>query len=842
MTAPVQSMAYAPLLPIAVAATVGLVVDRYHPIPALFSFGAAVLCLIAWAVCRRRKRDLLALLYLWASWVGLAAAYHHVSRHYYSDEDIGEFAYDEPTLIQVRATIVEEPTTPLRRRDDALLSIPRTDWTHCKIEVFELRREQDWTRATGKAVLRVEGKLNDLHVGDEIEFTGWIARPQGPMNPGEWDHAARLQDRRIRAEIRVKKGAVVRLSDSGRTSFFGWLAQIRGWGERTLRRELPREESGVAAALLLGETSAMTSEDWEKYVRTGVIHVLAISGQHLVVLGAFLWFVLRLIGVRRRRAAWIVAGVMLAYALLTGGRPSAMRAAMMVGAVCLGIVMRRPTLPANTFALAWLVVLALNPTDLFTAGFQLSFLCVAVLLWGIPRWFPRRELTPLEQLVEESRPGWERILRAFVRTLGWWYLVTLVLTVATAPLVMYWQNVVSPSGALIGPPLIVLTSLALVAGFLMLLLSLIGSWAALPFAWITQQSIGACEWIVGWADRLPGACFYVPNIPVWWLVGFYGVLIVWMSGARLRTAPATVGGSRFVPRFQRTSFATVAVAWLCVGLVAGAWQPRSDEMRMTFVYVGHGTCVVIETPDGRVLLYDAGAIAGPDVTRLHIAPFLWSRGIRRIDEVFLSHADLDHFNGLPALAKRFTIGQVTITPSFEQKNAPGVRAALEQVRAYGITVRETRAGDRFQLSDVSMSVLHPPAEGPVGLENVRSLVMLVEHKGHRILLTGDLEKNGLRQFLDSKPPNVDVLMAPHHGSVAANTDELAEKTSPRLVIACDGPKNIRAKGDDAYTKRKIPYWITWPHGAITLRSHATGMTAETSRTGQRFVVVSGSGP
>lgn len=834
-------VAYAPLLPIAAAATLGLVLDRYHPIPALFSFGAAILCLIAWAICRRQKREQLALLYLWAVWAGLAAAYHHSWRHLYPGDDIGAFAHDEPTLIQVRGTIIEEPTTPVRRKDDPLVSMRRTDWSHCTIEVFAIRRDSAWQTASGKAVLHVAGKLEGLHVGDDIEFTGWISQPVGRMNPGEWDHAAQLQDRRIRAEIRIKNAdhGVVRLTEGWRGSFFGWLAQIRGWGERTLRRELPPEQAGIAIALLLGETSAMASEDWEKFVRTGVVHVLAISGQHLVVLGAFLWFLCRLFGVRARRAAWLVAGVIFGYALLTGGRPSAMRAAVMVGALCAGIVMRRPAPRANTFALAWLVVLMLNPTDLFTAGFQLSFLCVGVLIWGIPRWFPPREPTPLQQLIEESRPGWQRLLRAFLRGLGWWYLVSLILTLATAPLVALWQNVVTPSGVLLGPPLILLTSIALVSGFLTLLLSLIGSWAALPFAGLTRASIGLCDWIVNLAERLPGSCFYVPNIPVWWLIGFYVILIAWMSSTRFVIAPPAVGGSRFAPRMQKAPLALAMLGWLCAGLVTGANRPRSDELRITFVYVGHGTCVVIETPDGRVLLYDAGALSGPDVTRRYIAPYLWQRGISRIDEVYLSHGDLDHFNGLPALARRFTIGRIAITPSFEQKNAPGVRAAMENARGHGIPIREIRMGDRDAVGDVTIAILHPPTDGPLGLENVRSLVMLIGHRGHRILLTGDLEKTGLRQFLGGEPPQVDVLMAPHHGSAPANTDELADKTKPRLVIACDGPKNAPAKGDAAYAKRKIPYWVTWPHGAITIRSHATGLTAETFRTGQRLVVRSG---
>src|SRR5205823_5258557 len=148
-------------------------------------------------------------------------------------------------------------------------------------------------------------------------------------------------------------------------------------------------------------------------------------------------------------------------------------------------------------------------------------------------------------------------------------------------------------------------------------------------------------------------------------------------------------------------------------------------LRCTFLAVGHGGCTVLETPDGRTLLYDAGALAGPDVTRLKIAPFLWYRGIRRIDEVFISHADLDHFNGLPALLERFAVGQVTCTPSFREKPTPGVRFTLETLERRHIPVRIVKLGDRLMAGPVEMEVIHPPETGPEGNENGRSMVLLV---------------------------------------------------------------------------------------------------------------------
>ncbi len=715
---PLQAFAYAPLLPIAVAATLGLVLDRYGSIPIPFGLSATLLCLIAWAICRQ-KNNQLALIYLWASWIGMAASYHHAARNLYSSDDISAFAADEPLLVHVRGILDEEPTIIHRRKDDPLVSVPRGEPMATVLQLF--RNRARWPVHPGERArgMHLDGRLDNLHVGDEIEAVGWLSRPSPPMNPGELDFASRLLDRRIRAELRVRKSAdgIVRLNQGWQHSFFGWLAVVRGWGQRVIQEAIPPAESGIATALLLGEGSTMTNEDWEKYVRTGVIHVLAISGQHLVVLGAFLWLICRLAGVRRRRAALFIAVIMFAYALLTGGRPSAMRTAIMVGAICAGILLRRPAMPANTFALAWLVVIALNPTDLFTAGFQLSFLCVAVLIWGIPRWFPVRERTPMENLIDESRPGWLRASRAVLREAGRWYLITLVLTCCTAPLVMSWQNVISPAGVLIGPPAIFLTSIALIAGFMLILLSPL-PWITLPCAWVTDQSIRICEGIVGSVDRLPGACWYVPNVPTWWLIGFYGILIGWMAAVRLSVSalPETENSVRFIPIIHPRHLAIALALWLSLGLALGAWKPSTDELRVTFLAVGHGGCTVIETGDGRVLLYDAGALSGPELLRRFIAPYLWQHGISRIDEVFVSHADLDHFNGLPALADRFRIGQITWTPSFAQKHSPGVAFVVQDLHRRGIAIREAKSGDLFHVGDVDLSVLHPPAVGPEGAE------------------------------------------------------------------------------------------------------------------------------
>src|SRR5262249_24785834 len=161
--------------------------------------------------------------------------------------------------------------------------------------------------------------------------------------------------------VRHTTDAVV-APEPGPWSFTRALIELRGWGQRQIDAALGPECGGLGQALILGEGSPMSAAEWDKYKRTGVVHLLVVSGQQRVILGAFLWFGLRCLGVRRRRGAVFVALMLLGYALLTGGRPPQMRSAVTVCAAALGLILGRVTLPANGFALAWLVVLALNPT------------------------------------------------------------------------------------------------------------------------------------------------------------------------------------------------------------------------------------------------------------------------------------------------------------------------------------------------------------------------------------------------------------------------------------------------------------------------------------------------
>lgn len=817
-----ELIAESPLTPVAIAATLGLIADRYLGLSPLAEFAVLGIAVVGFVMLARRRPDAPPVA-AWLAVAALAALYHHAHRNVFTSDDIGNFVSETPTLVRVRGVLDEEPSIPKKPRPDPLASFLRPDPTRSVLRIREVQSDAGWITASGKAHLTVEGQLRDMHLGDEVEVFGWLENPQKPGNPGGFDWAEHLRDDRIRAIIRVRGGeAVTRLNRGWSTSPRGWLAHIRGWGQRVCEQELPAEQAGVAQALLLGESATMTHADWDKYVRTGVVHVLAISGQQLIVWAVVLNFALRCLGVSRKPTAIIIASFLLTYALLVGFRAPVQRAAVIACVACFAVIMRRLTLPANSFALAWLVVLALNPADPFNMGCQLSFLCIATIIWCVARWTRQDEIDPLERLIDQSRSRTERFLRSCVHAVGLMYFTTLILGIVSMPLVAARLNLVSPSGFLIGPPVVVLSSIALVAGFLMLLAAPLG--LAGLFAWITRFCLSGCEFLVDRTDRLPFAHFYVPDLPEWWLWVFYaGVLtLLWWRPCWRR----------------RNWFALAGAAWAALTLIGPSYLRSGNELRVTFLAVGHGGCTVLETPDGRVLVYDAGAMGGPEVSRRQIAPFLWSRGHRRIDELFLSHADLDHFNGVPDLLDRFEVGLVTCTPSFEEKNLPGVRRTLAAIREHNIPVRIVQTGDRLSVGDVTLEVLHPPMNGPDGNENVRSLVLRIRHRNHTILLTGDLESPGLERVTAGLTEPIDVLMSPHHGSAAANTTGLAKSARPKLVVAAEA-RPLRSRKDDPYAAIRAEVWVTGPEGAVTVRSGPDGLIAETYRTGKRIVIRTG---
>ncbi|MFO0812576.1 MAG: ComEC/Rec2 family competence protein [Gemmatales bacterium] len=806
-----------PLVPVAVSVGLGVWLERAISLPWEMLLGLTGICLTSWLLLLRRPSSYSPVL-LWIS-AGLLACMGHRLQTTWPANAIGHVATQDRTLVRLRATVAEDVNYHLPRRPELLSGQGTLGYSVFLVDTQELHSAGRWQQVTGKLRVTVEGEVTFLQIGDGVELLGGLHALSPPVNPGGIDFRQNWLDQDIQATLAIKSlEGVIRHAESDRWSVAASMAQGRAWVRKTLAAWLPARQAGIAQALLCGEQAALAPDQFESYLQTGVYHVLAVSGQHLVVLCAVVGFLLRFAGGDlRQRAIWMAVFV-IGFTLLTGARPPVVRAAAIVLAWCLALWLRRRVNPLNALALAWIVVCLLHPSDLANTGCQLSFLAVFVLMQIIAPWYRWKQdhVDPLDRLEAELRPPGKQLLYWCLHGLWWMLLVSAVVWLATVPLVLQRFHIISPVAVLLGPLLAIPISVALVAGMLLVLLHFIPVVGTL-LAWVTGLCLFTSDMLVNWGRALPGSFGFWPDVPDWWVTGFYVLFI------SVLLIPA-------VWRWWKW-WLTLGLCWLL--LVIPLSQPQIPaRLRMTVLSVGHGTAVVIETPAGKCLVYDAGSLAGPDVAHRHLASYLWSRGRTKIDEVFLSHADLDHFNSLPDLVERFRVGTVRLTPSFAQRPDSGTQSTLQALERKAIPLVPITKGVILEDGELRIEALHPPALGPAGTENARSLLLLLCYQGKRILLTGDLEQPGLSMVMEQAMEPIDVLVSPHHGSRMSNTERFAAWCLPKLVISSEtfprGPK------PDPYSPKGATLWRTWIHGGVVVEMDASRIRAETVLTGVKW--------
>lgn len=820
---------YQPLILVASVVCAGIAWDRVVPLPFHAWLVAAVSALCVWFIFWRKRFNRLALFPLAICLLAVGGAWHHLHWHLFHEVDLGAFVAgrDEPQPVCVEVVACTAPRLSPAPPEDPLRATQIGDRSRLEVDVLALRDGQKWRKIAGRTELVVEGHLLGVHAGDHLRVTAMLFAMPDPQNPGEFDFARHARVDRRRCQLRAESPACVTLTSEEGWSLYRLLDGIRFHGNYLLWQYLAPQRAGLASALLLGERAQMDVELANAFFETGTVHLLSISGLHIGILAGYLFFGLRMGFLRRNIALALVAVVIVLYAYLIDAEPPAVRATILVLLVCLAAYCNRRPLAFNCLAAAALVVLAWNPAELFRVGTQLSFLAMAVLAWFGPLWNQWQQQDQLDRLIEQTRIWPIRALKWIWR---WAWRTTLVSTgvwLVTLPLVVYQFHILSPISIVLTPVLSIPVAVGLISGFGVLLLGGLVPPLGAACGWLCDWCLRFLEWLVTFSGDKPLSHYWVSSPPGWWVLGFYLLLAAWTALPRHR------------PRWKGSS--ALLAGYVSIGAIAW-WieHRRTDDVVCTFLAVGHGCAVVIELPDGQTFLYDAGQLGSPTACTRTISGFLWYRGIRRLDAVVLSHADLDHYNGLPALLRRFEVGEVIISPYMHQgkviispymrkDDPPALRALFQAIETAHLPMRETWSGEQLYLApDVQIEVLHPPREQGRGTDNAKSIVLAIEYEGRRLLLPGDLESPGMEQLFAGKRYNYDVVLAPHHGSARSDPPGFAAWSHPEHVIISGGshqdptvPRDYRSSGAQVYRTSEC--------GAVTVRLGKQGVQVETMR-------------
>lgn len=737
-----------------------------------------------------------------------AGLWHHARWRLYAHDDLGLWAPSNAQPVCVEAIAWSTPRRHPAPAPDPLSTMLQGEESELQVEMERVRDGRHWRTASGRAALIVKGRLLGVQSGDCLRIYAMLAAPHVAANPGQGSPATYDRSERRLCRLQADWPACVQVIRPGDRWQFGfWMNWIRDRCDAHLWHYVSHPRAGLSAAVLLGSREQIDRERNEDFMTTGTVHLLAISGLNVGILAYAFWFAGRLGLIGRRTTLLAAMGFVIWYALLTDAQPPVVRAAVLVTVMCLARLGGRQALSFNTLALAGLVVLIINPASLFQAGTQLSFLAVATMAC-LPAFTATRDHhdDPLQRLIADSRPWPARAARRILATIAQSVVLSTVIWLVALPLVTYRFHLVSPIATVLNPIVCLPMAVALFSGFVVM----VSGWFAPPLAAvcgaICDVSLWAMEWSIDQALKLPGNHVWCPAPAKWWVIAFY-------VGLTLLVVFARGTWKRWVWVFLTAWLALGA--WLAFGPGARFHRRDAESLVGTFIAVGHGTSVLVEMPGGETLLYDAGRLGASHTGARPISSVLWSRGITHLDAIVISHADADHFNAVPHLLEQFSVGVIYVSPTMFDGSQPAVAALWEAIDRHGIPVRELSCGDRLCTSQgCDVRILHPPAGGLTGSDNANSIVLLIEYRGRRLLLPGDLEAPGSEELLATPAVDCDVLMAPHHGSIRSNPAGFASWSRPEGVVISGGAGRDSTPVRRAYESAGARVFHTAYDGAV----------------------------
>jgi competence protein ComEC len=574
-------------------------------------------------------------------------------------------------------------------------------------------------------------------------------------------------------------------------------------------------------ALVIGDAGEIPRQTRDEFTAAGVNHVISISGLHVAMLGLVVfalvryafgfstYLVLRWNLLKVATLCSFVAVVF--YTALAGSLVPTVRSAIMIGVYELAVLLDREEETLTSLTFAALLIALVWPGVISDISFQLSFLAVLFIAWGVRplhAWFPRR----VEELPQE-RSWW----RAGMRRVSLHLSVPVLATIGTGPLIAHYFGHLSLAGFVANPVIVPLVGFALVPmGLLIGLLSLILPGTAPPLVWLAELLAALTLWLVQQFATLPLANISVPAPNLLEVAGLY----------------ALVFALALTCKYRRAAFAVVVVLALLAADGIYWWRERFNrrELRIAHLNVGQGDAAVVELPGSKVLVIDAGGTATGefDPGAAIVAPYLRARKILTVDYLLVTHPKIDHYGGMASIVKAFAPSE------FWSGAAQGNTARFSDLDAElrQASVRRSEI-DRHEpcrmIENVRICILHP---GPADRGD-SSIVLRLEFGKAGFLFASDIDhRDEERLQKDGAELRSTVLKVPRHGSSTASSEKFIAAVKPMLAVV-SGRVSPASDVEDRYRQAGVEVLRTDVDGAVFFESDGEKVRYQTYKSGRR---------
>jgi competence protein ComEC len=648
----------------------------------------------------------------------------------------------------------------------------------------------------------------EVKAGDRLKVSAQLF-PANDFRNFDGSRLAELRKRqRVHSQAVAKSTRLVeRQPTPNRASLPRLISSLRRACERqvedhfssTDRTALSRQ-GAVLEALLLGERGRMDEATTSGLQRSGLYHLIAISGAHIGIISFLTLTILKVIRLRRRPSYVILIIFLLFYALMVEGRASVLRATIMALIYLSGKLLWKQAQVLNTIAFSAFVLLLFNPFSLFDPGFELTYAATLSIILFYPRVSKCLSLLPLKT--------------------GELLALSLTAQLGVLPLLACFFNRVTFSSLLLNIPAIPLVGAIMGSGFVFLIVSPVSSGAAALLAQGIKILIDVFLRISCLFDAVPLFSYRIPTPPAAVVLGYYFFLLILLVRPRFK-------GQRFLGLSLYAVFMAV--------LITHPFPARSSPaLRVTFLDVGQGDCMLVEFPGRKKMLVDGGGTPDSsfDIGERVVSPFLWRRGIKRLDYLVLTHAHPDHLNGLSAVAKNFRVAEFWET--FSPEKSPSYEELIKNLSFFSRRRRVFR-GFRHQEGTVTIDALHPEESAPLTrkVDNEDSLVLKLTADGISFLLAADIGRASERALLDNQlVVRAQVLKSPHHGSRTSSSVAFLAAVEPRIVVITAGNKNSYGVPHpeilDRYKASGLLIFQTGRDGAVEVTVQTPGLRIRTA--------------